>query len=37
MTKGKAVTIERRLFRHADQELKNFVDETQISILAVKG
>ena len=37
MTKGKAVTIERRLFRHADQELKNFVDETQISILTVKG
>jgi hypothetical protein len=34
---GRAITIERRLFRHADQELKNFVDETRISILAVNG
>jgi hypothetical protein len=34
---NRAVTIERRLFRHADQELKNFLDETRISILAVNG
>ena len=34
---GRNVTIERRLLRHADQELKDFTDETKISILAVKG
>jgi hypothetical protein len=34
---GRAVTIERRLLRHADQELKDFVDETKISILAARG
>jgi hypothetical protein len=33
----RAVTIERRLFRHEGEELRNFTDETRISILAVKG
>jgi hypothetical protein len=33
----RAVTIERRLYRHADQELKDFTDETRISIMAAKG
>ncbi|MGA2290184.1 hypothetical protein [Bradyrhizobium sp.] len=33
----RTVTIERRLFRHEGEELKNFTDETRISILAVKG
>ncbi len=33
----RAVTIERRLYRHADQELRDFTDETRISIMAAKG
>jgi hypothetical protein len=33
----RAVTVERRLLRHEGEELKNFTDETRISILAVKG
>jgi hypothetical protein len=33
----RAVTIERRLLRREGEDLKDFVDETKISILAAKG
>ena len=30
---GRSLTVERNLFRRSDQDMKNFVDETRISIL----
>ncbi|MBR0695178.1 hypothetical protein JQ553_18330 [Bradyrhizobium lablabi] len=34
---GRSLTVERRLFRRADQDLKDFVDETRISILRARN
>lgn len=33
---GRSLTVERNLFRRADQDIRNFVDETRISILRAK-
>ena len=33
-TRGRALTVERNLFRRAGQDIKNFIDETRISIKA---
>jgi hypothetical protein len=33
---GRSLTVERNLFRRPDQDIKNFVDETRISILRAK-
>jgi hypothetical protein len=33
---GRSLTVERNLFRRPDQDIKNFVDETRISILRAR-
>jgi hypothetical protein len=33
MTKGRALVVERNLFRKAGQDERNFVDETRVTIL----
>jgi hypothetical protein len=36
-TQGRAITIERSLYRKAGQDEKNFVDETKVTILRASG
>ena len=34
---GRSITVERKLFRRPDQDMKTFVDETRILILRSEG
>jgi hypothetical protein len=36
-TPNRSIVVERNLFRKPDQDMKNFVDETRISIMQTKG
>lgn len=37
VTDGRSILVERNLFRRSDQDLKNFVDETRMTILRAGG
>jgi hypothetical protein len=37
VTDGRSIVVERNLFRRSDQDLKNFVDETRMTILRAGG
>jgi hypothetical protein len=36
-TEGRSITVERRLFRNSDPDVKNFVDETRVLIRRAQG
>jgi hypothetical protein len=37
MTSDRSIVVERHLFRKPDQDMKNFVDETRMTILRING